>query len=563
MKIGIGADTGDFDKGAKKVKQEMKDLSKVSSDAFGAIGNAIGVDTGKLGQFSSALQGLGTKLQQTGNEGAAAFGSIIKNLGPVATALGGLGIGAAVTAFKALKSEAEAFGNTIAGLNLKMATMAYIETYRQALHDANADTGKSVGEAMAEWQKGWERFKSTVAATFVQWVAGEDTVGLAEAYQKVAAAAEQAEAAAERNEERGNRLAEVMKKELEVRKEVADIDLQIAEQRRIIRDRSEDAEARTKAEEELRRLITEKTEKQVAIAQELYEIHEAMTKEAGSSYEDMQKVVSLYESWKGQIASASDQLAQVDRYANSIKKATDDTAMNIARIKALRESGNELKAIGAGGIIGNAVTIPTQLLNPPQDELDRFKSYLEFSLGGIQVEVGLELDAEQWQDVAQQVAEGLKSAVSNATAAMGEAIGALIGDLATGGDAWSNFANAAISAFGDMAIAVGKIAIEAGTSVIALKAAMDSMSIPAAYMAIAAGVALVAIGAAVKAGMSNIAAGNYSAGGGVATSTSSSSLANEFEQRDVYVNVSGTLQADGDQLVAVLNNTNKRNKSIT
>ena len=73
MKIGIGADTGDFEKGARKVKQEMKDLDKVSSNAFAAIGNALGVDVGKVQQFSSALAGLGNKLAQTGAEGASAF----------------------------------------------------------------------------------------------------------------------------------------------------------------------------------------------------------------------------------------------------------------------------------------------------------------------------------------------------------------------------------------------------------------------------------------------------------------------------------------------------------
>ena len=260
MKIGIGADTGDFDKGAKKVKQEMKDLSKVSNDAFSSIGNAIGVDTGKLTQFSSALQGLGNKLQQTGNAGAQAFGSILTAIGPVATGIAGLGIAAAVTAFKALKSEAEAFGNTIDGLNLKLSTQAYINTYRQALHDANSETGKSVGEVMAEWQKSWARFKSNVSGTFVQWIAGEDTVGLGEAWRKVSASIDEATAAAERNEQRGNQLAEVMKRELEVRKEVADIDVKIAEQRRIIRDRSGDVEARTKAEAELRQLIADKTQ---------------------------------------------------------------------------------------------------------------------------------------------------------------------------------------------------------------------------------------------------------------------------------------------------------------
>ena len=563
MKIGIGADTGDFDKGAKKVKQEMKDLSKVSNDAFSSIGNAIGVDTGKLTQFSSALQGLGNKLQQTGNAGAQAFGSILTAIGPVATGIAGLGIAAAVTAFKALKSEAEAFGNTIDGLNLKLSTQAYINTYRQALHDANSETGKSVGEVMAEWQKSWARFKSNVSGTFVQWIAGEDTVGLGEAWRKVSASIDEATAAAERNEQRGNQLAEVMKRELEVRKEVADIDVKIAEQRRIIRDRSGDVEARTKAEAELRQLIADKTQKQTAISEELYRLHEAMAAETGSSYEEMQKVVSLYESWKGQIASASDQLAAVDRYANSIKQSTDKELENRRKIQELMKNGGGIQAVSPGSIIGNTVSVPTQLLIPSSQEFSRFKELVDFQLAGMDFKVGVELDAEKWQETAQQMADSLKSAVSSATASMAEAIGVLVGDLVTGEDGWSNFANSAIQAFGDMAIAIGKIAIEAGTTVIGLKAAMESMSVPAAYMAIAAGVALVAIGAAVKAGMSNIAAGNYSAGGGVATSASSSSLANGFEQRDIYVNVTGTLQADGDQLVAVLNNTNRKNQITT
>lgn len=562
MKIGIGADTGDFDKGAKKVKQEMKDLSKVSNDAFSSIGNAIGVDTGKLTQFSSALQGLGNKLQQTGNAGAQAFGSILTAIGPVATGIAGLGIAAAVTAFKALKSEAEAFGNTIDGLNLKLSTQAYINTYRQALHDANSETGKSVGEVMAEWQKSWSRLKSNVSGTFVQWIAGEDTVGLGEAWRKVSASIDEATAAAERNEQRGNQLAEVMKRELEVRKEVADIDVKIAEQRRIIRDRSGDVEARTKAEAELRRLIADKTQKQTAISEELYRLHEAMAAETGSSYEEMQKVVSLYESWKGQIASASDQLAAVDRYANSIKTATDETANNIARIKALRASGNEISAIGSASMAGY-VQAPVEFI-ADQRSISNIKELAAFELGGMKFTIDFEMDAEKWQDIAERVGNGIKNAVSSATVAMGQAVGQLIGDLATGQDAWSNFANSAISAFGDMAISLGKIAIEAGAEVIALNAALSSMSVPAAYMAIAAGTALVILGAAVKSGMSNIASGNYSAGAGAVSSGSSySSSLGSFEQRDVYVNVTGTLRADGNQLVAVLNNTNKKNKVTT
>lgn len=559
MKIGIGADTGDFDKGAKKVKQEMKDLSKVSNDAFSSIGNAIGVDTGKLTQFSSALQGLGNKLQQTGNAGAQAFGSILTAIGPVATGIAGLGIAAAVTAFKALKSEAEAFGNTIDGLNLKLSTQAYINTYRQALHDANSETGKSVGEVMAEWQKSWARFKSNVSGTFVQWIAGEDTVGLGEAWRKVSASIDEATAAAERNEQRGNQLAEVMKRELEVRKEVADIDVKIAEQRRIIRDRSGDVEARTKAEAELRQLIADKTQKQTAISDELYRLHEAMASEAGSSYEDMQKVVSLYESWKGQIASASDQLAAVDRYANSIKQSTDKELENRRKIQELMKNGGGIQAVESGSTIGNQITgikVPATLAVAP-DKIQEFKSHIVEELGGgITVAIAIDPDSvEKIHDITNEI----NSMVENMATTVGECIGKLAADLINGEDPWGQFANAALSAIGDMAVSVGKMAIATGVATLGIKAALESLN---GYVAIAAGIALVALGTAVKAGLANVASGNYSASTNVASNTTSS-ITNGYEEREIYVHVEGALRADGNQLLAVINQTEKKNWSTT
>ena len=83
------------------------------------------------------------------------------------------------------------------------------------------------------------------------------------------------------------------------------------------------------------------------------------------------------------------------------------------------------------------------------------------------------------------------------------------------------------------------------------------------YIAIAAGVALVALGTAVKAGLSNISQGNYSSSMGTVPSNTSSSIGTGYEQRDVYVNVQGTLVADGDQLLAVINSTDKKNYITT
>ena len=59
MKIIIGADTGDFEKGAKSVKQGLRDLDKTTASAMDSIGKAFGVNTAQVGQFTSALTGLG------------------------------------------------------------------------------------------------------------------------------------------------------------------------------------------------------------------------------------------------------------------------------------------------------------------------------------------------------------------------------------------------------------------------------------------------------------------------------------------------------------------------
>ena len=154
MKIGIGADTSDFEKGAKQVKQGLKDLDKTGTQALSSLGDAFGVNTGKIGQMTSAIKGLGQKLSECGNTGVAAFGNILKSIGPVGTALAGLGISAAIAGFKALKDEADAFKQTVAGANIEMATAAYVDTYRQVLRDFRGDFGK----ALAETESGFTKF---------------------------------------------------------------------------------------------------------------------------------------------------------------------------------------------------------------------------------------------------------------------------------------------------------------------------------------------------------------------------------------------------------------------
>jgi hypothetical protein len=189
----------------------------------------------------------------------------------------------------------------------------------------------------------------------------------------------------------------------------------------------------------------------------------------------------------------------------------------------------------------------------PQVDADYWKNVINAQLGDVTIGIGFRADTDKIQDISNEVNSLLQSGITRTS----ELLGGLIGTLAGGGDAWGDFKNAALSAFGDMAIAVGKIAVAAGLASEGIQAALH-MDNP--YIAIAAGAALIALGTAVKSSLSAVASGDYSAaGGGYSGSYGGGSSGGDYETREVNVNVTDTLVANGDQLITVINNTNKKN----
>lgn len=560
LKVNVTTDTRDVNKGLKEVKQDLKDLDKTGNQALASIGTALGVDTGKIGQMASAVRGLGERLTQTGNEGAKAFGSLLKSIGPVQAGIAGLGLAAAIAGFKALKAEADNFKSTIDGMNMSMATSAYISTYKQVLHDVNSDTGRQVAEAMNAWEKGFGRFKAQLGATFSTFMTSSTLGEFAESVKGLRQSFREADEAATRNAERASQIADIRKQELQVRKDIADIDVEIAEQRRIIRDRSNSAAERAAAEEVLRDRIAQKTAMQTSMAERLYTLQSEMTAESGSTYEQMKEVTDLYVSWKNLTASEADQLATVDRYANSIASGTSKAAEaaqkyreEVAKMAEMQQKWSGLGTVSTDGLssLQGGVMGPTLSIIPKVDA-EYWRDTITAQLGEVTIGIGFKADTEKIHDISNEVNSLMESSVARAS----ELIGSLVGTLAGGGDAWGDFKSAALSAFGDMAIAVGKIAISAGVASEGIKAALK---LDNPYVAIAAGAALIALGTAVKSSLSAVANGDYSAaGGGYTSGYSSGSSSNNWEAREVNVNVTGTLVADGDQLKAALNSANKK-----
>lgn len=567
MKVVVGADTSQFDKGMRAAKAQVRDFSKVSSDALGKLGEAFGVNTAQIEKVTGAIGGLGQRMSQAGSEGTKAFGNLLSSVTKLNTGLVGLGLAGVVASFKALNAEAENFKSTVAGSNIELQTQAYINTYRQVLHDTNSETGRAVAEWQANWQKGVARLGANLQQRFISMNTGQAFLGpvwglVAAGDRDQRRAATEAAGTAEQIQ---GRLYELTRKQSDATRQIADLDAEIANYKLIARDETYSTAERMQAIDKVTAAIQQKYSILLPIEQERTRLMDEMVSLAGSTPAEIDAANQQYVKATALEKQMADEQRELLRLTNSLTKANNANNAELQKQleiqRQIAQSRADLAALdlSTSGALstGSASALSAPGLAMPA--VEQFKDLFYAQLGdSLFIRISAEPDERSFIDLTNQV----NSVLMSLSTSMSEAIGGLVGDLVTGGDAWGNFANAALSAFGDMATSVGKIAIECGIASLGIKAALENLGPAGAAVAIAAGTALVALGAAVKAGLSNVAAGNYSASPAVA-SGSYSSGGNDYETRDIQVNVTGTLQADGDKLVAVLNNINNRNGYTT
>ena len=343
MKVIIGADTKDFDKGAKNVKQGLNDLDKTGNQALSALGNAFGVNTGKIGQMVSAMKGLGTKMSECGDAGVAAFGNILKSIGPVGTALAGLGIGAAIAGFKALKDEADAFKDTVAGANMEMATAAYVDTYRQVLRDFRGDLGKNLAETEGGLKKFFGTLGAQLKATLSTGSAGLGALFPGMREQGLANYLYQTEIATERANDAAYLTEKIAQFEFERKQqtvEVARLNDQIASQLNVAKDASNSIAQRQQAIAEAERLYAERRAMTVPLEQKIAAYYDELSDLATNTKDAeelrIQANVRAYEIERQETMETTSLL----RIKNSIGRASD---AEIARMNKMLEQQRKLQ----------------------------------------------------------------------------------------------------------------------------------------------------------------------------------------------------------------------------
>lgn len=549
MKVRATMDNSDLKKKSQESKAALRDFEKAGSDAVGKLGEAFGVNTGKIGQMMSSIRGLGVTMQESGNKGVAAFGNMLAGVNGLAAGIAGLGLGAALATFKMLSAEAENFKSTVAGANIELATQAYIDTYRQFIHDINREFGEGAANAQSDWKKFWSTLSADWKAMFgtgsFALMASEGYVGgsdqILNNYSDAVSGATDAAADAERIV---NEIFDVQRQISDASVEWARQERQIAEYKRIAYDKTvslaEQQEALAKAQE----LITERYQQEADLRKRLADLQAEYNNLASSSVADIDKANQLRIQEERVVASMN----------NALRELSERQATITANVQKEAEARRQAQLFVQQKEAYAADTAEARA------DLSAFSESLtsqaEMRFPKLEVPVMPVLDTRSIVDLSQQLESALTGSLEN----IGAGIGNLIGDLATGGDAWGNFADFAISTFGDMAITIGKMAVSTGVATLGIKAALESLN---GYVAIAAGVALIALGSAVKAGLSNVAAGNYNASTNVASATGnygagSSPINTAFENREMTIKVTGTLRAEGSQLVSVIENERTR-----
>ena len=565
LKVNIGADTREFEKGIRQSKNDLKAFGSVSDDVFGKLGAALGIDTKQVDQMSAAIRGMGQKFAQAGGEGENAFKKIVTGASAAGAAIAGIGIAGAVVAFKALTAEAENFKQTVAGANIELQTQAYVQTYTQVMHDFNAETGKSVAEAESKWKKFWGTLGANAKA-YVASGAFKDAMtpwsDSTEGYERYYEMQNQARQAGESAAEISKKIFDIDRQRSNNLVRIAELERTIAESQRIMKDDSATLADRTAAYNAATQAINEKYQLQLPLMQQRAALMQQAVGLAGSTVEQVDAANRAQAEAIQLEGQQNDELRSLDRMAKSITNANRANnavlQQQLELQRQIAQSRADLKDLnlGVSGVPTAGATTQGGGIIPQVIDTTALQAQLNAAIGdSLYLQVGVQIDKGQLVDLSKEA----ESLLISLTGSMSDAIGSLVGDLVTGGDAWSNFANAAMSSFADMAISIGKIAIATGVAGLGIQAMLESLN-PVA--AIAAGAALVALGSAVKAGLSNVANGNYAASSSYVASSAYTG-GGDYETRDVNVHVSGQLQADGDQLVAVINNTNNRNGYTT
>ena len=614
--------TADLQKKLKVAEKGMQEFKDMGSDALSSIGDLFGVNTGKIGDMLASVKKLSAGFQAMGSTGGTAFAGLSKGAASLAAGVAAIGIAGLVAGFKELNRQAEMLASTDAGQTLVDVGKAWRDTYAMSTAQAGQG-GASVLVQREQFKVAGQRAATIFGDAFKGVLLGQ---GIGQSVRSAIEADKKAVADANLAAPYQQALSEAEIYRRNQGMVWAEMDTQIKQYERTAKDSSKSRAEREAAVQKAMELTTERGRQQAEAYQKIYEAQENLNSVTRNSAQATEQAVSKYEDWQGVLQDTEGRMASLERLNNRIDKSGGSGGVGkIAKevdhlgeaIKSLHSSvegavnvnkifgdtQDELKVSAdayRGALEGIVSTYGTedervkglideyQKLAKARDDAANEMTRIETptalaSITPVATKKGVagqmqgiagwkmpELTEEQqrYYDFLQGMVDASEKANEAIRDALVDGISNSIQYLADCFMGLEEFngaglLSALLTPLANVAVEMGEILIAQGIGVEACKKALESLN---GYAAIAAGVALVTIGAAAKAGLRS--AVSRATGGGYSTSVASSAYTSNASNpssfgREMEVKVTGTLTANGSQLVAVLNNEHNRNSYTT
>lgn len=599
LKVSVDADASGFKKEMAAAKKSTEEFSKAADEMSDSLEDALGLPISSVTKIGDKLKAAGVLMKSFATDGEKSFQTVALGAKMVSTAVAGIGLAGLLAAFKSINAEAERFRGTMQGAAVAAQDEAWKNTYKQYVSD-QVGIGEKAVDSINGWSKFWTKLGSAWTLALKNGFAGEQYYGeMAEEASRIGKGADDAaKKAAAYAKVIFDTIEGIKDKQIEWKNslsEVAALMLTASDKSKTVQERQE-AVAKAIA------LQKQVSGDQIAMQKTLADNIKAQNDLASSSVEDMDRQRSAYAavedlsrdlnqrlremtSLQNEIANSAAVTEQ--KWRDGVNKAIDIGMTELAKFNAEMEKAMEmrdkmtmdniaapLKSMSASltgradngkGLMGG--------INLDDSALKGLRQLTQFdtsAVDGLLSKIDPSKLSESFRGYYNFLDEMIK-ATDDANKALNDAIVGGISDsfqylanCVAGLDEISGagMMNALLSPLAEAAIKMGEIMVSAGLASEAFKSMLTNP-----YTAIAAGAALIAVGAAAKAGLQaaiNSATGTSYVASTVASSGYSNNSSNDRSwEREMTLHVTGTLQADGSKLVAVLNNEANRKRYTT
>lgn len=600
LKVSVDADASGFKKEMAAARKSTQEFSKTVGQVSAEVEDSLGIPIGAITEVGSKLKNVAGLLKGFSAQGESAFQKIALGAGVAAGAIAGIALTGLIAAFKVLNEEAERYRKTVEGTSQTLQSDAWKNTFAQTVSDFSG-VGKWTAERQDTATKLWTTVKTAAGAYLSGKLYGGD-MDAARNIGRVVAATSEANKVADKAVVYAKEIfdtTEAMKdKSIQWKDNLA----KVAELMLVASDKSKTTQVRQEAVAAAIALQKKVSGEQIAMQQKLADNIKAQNDLASSSVEDMDRQRNAYAAIKDtsrelnqrlremtslQNEIANSAAATAQKWRDGVNKAVEAGMTEIAKFNAEMDKALEMRdkmamdniaaplksmsaslsgrADGGNGLMGG--------INLDESALKGLQQLTQFdtsAVDGLLSKIDPSKLSESFKGYYNFLDEMIK-ATDDANKALNDAIVGGISDsfqylanCVAGLDEISGagMMGALLTPLAEAAIKMGEIMVSAGLASEAFKSMLTNP-----YTAIAAGAALIAVGAAAKAGLQaaiNSATGTSYVASTVASSGYSKGNSGDRSwEREMTLHVTGTLQADGSKLVAVLNNEANRKRYTT